>query len=146
MRQTADHAQKANALIKLHLMRGYIKWATYSSRVHRDSARVVIWDQREMDEYCGTPDQKPGEALQYWLDGDVYGYTVHPVSWVTDPLDLSDPGEPVVDEGIEEDSCWGFIGEEDHCLSEALAGITVVQTFDTLQKLIDFVEGDDSPS
>lgn len=139
-------AQMAEALVKAHLWRADIKRAEYRSRVYQGDGFVVIWSQKEMDAYCGTPDQTPGESIQHYLDGDVYGYIVEPVWWVTDPTNLSDEGEPLVDESSEDsESCWGFVGEESYCLGEARDTLTIAHTFTSLQGLLDFIEGDDTP-
>lgn len=46
-------------------------------------------------------------VYNHWLAGEVYGYVVQ--------LRDADGGEIG-----DEDSCWGFIGEEDYCLHEAM--------------------------
>lgn len=138
--------QRAEATIKVNLLRARIKRKDYHSHAYQGDGYVVIWDQDEMDAYCGTPGQTPGESLQHYLDGEVYGYIVDPVSWVTNPEDLCDEGEPIVHEHQEDsESCWGFIGEESYCLGEARDVVDTVHTFATLQGLLDFIEGDDAP-
>lgn len=50
------------------------------------------------------------DTLESWINGDVYGYTIEQVTY--DEL-----GDEVECEHL--DSCWGFIGDEDYCKSEA---------------------------
>lgn len=69
-----------------------------------DTGRVyVVWDQTDLDKYAGMADAKaPIETVQAFFDGEVYGFVV------------SEDGETL-------ESCWGFVGDSDYCLSEARA-------------------------
>lgn len=62
----------------------------------------MIWRQSELDAYAGVKNAKPPSAtVQAVIDGDIWGYTIE-----------DKQGDSV-------DSCWGFVGGVEHCLSEA---------------------------
>ena len=63
---------------------------------------LCFW-QSEFDKYCGGKDCKSSvKSCQAIIDGDVFGYEV------------SDT------EGQHLDSCWGFIGDPEHVMSEGV--------------------------
>lgn len=77
-------------------------------RVERfDTQRDVffmIWRQSELDSYAGAKDARPPrDTVRAVIDGDVWGFTVE------------DSNGDVVE------SCWGFTGDADYCLNEAIA-------------------------
>ena len=64
----------------------------------QDGNVYIVYDQLELDQYAGMKNAKPPiESVQAYFDGDVYGF--------------------VIDDY--EDSCWGFIGDIEYCISEA---------------------------
>lgn len=78
----------------------------YGDRWDSGIAGFIFMD-REGQALVGTPDELVGEVLDgdvetynAWSNGDVYGY--------------------VVDPDGENESCWGYIGDQDYCRTEAV--------------------------
>lgn len=68
---------------------------------HRDSF-FMVWSQKRLDEYAGIKKAKaPIETAESFVNGEVYGFIISNED----------------DEHL--DSCWGFIGDMEYCLSEA---------------------------
>ena len=70
----------------------------------RDSEVFIVWSQSELDRYAGVKDARaPLETVRYFLDGDVYGFSIEDA------------------DGDVLDSCGGFVGDADYCMAEAEA-------------------------
>ena len=87
--------------------RGFLKehYGTPDLKVDRvdtqDGTYWLVWDGKELDKFAGVKDAEPlRQTVRHVVDGEVYGY--------------------VVSLGDEEESCWGFIGEHEYCLGEAV--------------------------
>ena len=60
-----------------------------------------VWYQDDLDAYAGCTDAKPMiSTVQALLDGEVYGYVIK-------------------NGDVDVDSCWGFVGDSEYCLSQA---------------------------
>ena len=69
----------------------------------RETYYLCFW-QSEFDAYCGGKDCKSSlDSCQAILDGEVYGFIVS-----------SDDDDHI-------ESCWGFIGDAEYCMSEGKA-------------------------
>ena len=70
----------------------------------QDAEVYIAWSQKELDRYAGIKDaHAPLETVRYFLDGEVYGFSVE-----------DEDGDAI-------ESCGGFIGDVDHCMAEGLA-------------------------
>ena len=75
------------------------------------STFLLVFLQSELDAYAGSKNTKScRDTCQHIVDGEVYGFDV---------LDAN--GDSV-------ESCWGFIGDADYCLKEAVAVAESLET------------------
>ena len=77
-------------------------------QVHRfstqDAEVYVAWSKSDLDKYAGIKDASaPLERVRYFLDGDVYGFTIEDA------------------DGDVLDSCGGFVGDVSEAMAEAEA-------------------------
>ena len=85
---------------------------SFHSQTYQSGATyyLAFW-QSELDAYAGTKNAESCiSSCQSIVDGDVYGFVI------SGPYD--EDGEESEDFDDHLDSCWGFIGESDYCLSE----------------------------
>lgn len=70
----------------------------------QDAEVYMAWSKSELDKYAGIKDAKaPLETVRYFLDGDVYGFTIEDA------------------DGDVLDSCGGYIGDWQDVMAEAEA-------------------------
>lgn len=70
----------------------------------RSDCYFMVWRQSELDSYAGVKHAKPPrDTVKAVIDGDVWGFTVE------------DSDSDIVE------SCWGFVGDAEYCLNEAIA-------------------------
>lgn len=76
----------------------------------QDGTYYALWDKAEVAAWSGS--EGFTIDLSDWYDGNVWGYrVVRP--------ELDDDGYEVDAEDLE--SCWGFVGDWEHCMSEGVA-------------------------
>jgi hypothetical protein len=78
----------------------------------------AAWDQAELDAYAGCKNAQPAiKSMRQALEGEVFGFIVD-------------------EDGPDEDSCWGFLGEMGACLIEAQASADTIAAKRTASALI----------
>ena len=99
--KTLESASKRTVLESCGLDLEDVKVERFSTQ---DAEVYVAWSQKELDLYAGIKDARaPLETVRYFLDGDVYGFTVKDA------------------DGDVLESCGGFIGDSLDVLKEAEA-------------------------
>ena len=99
-----------------------LKVESFHSRAYQSSTTyyLAFW-QSELDSYAGRKDAPSGlGTYQSIIDGEAWGYVI------SGPYD--DDGEESEDFADHLDSCWGFIGEYDYCMSEGESAAQDLET------------------